>query len=107
MCLVLVVWRAHPRYSCIVAANRDEFHARPAAPAAWWPDPPQVLAGRDLEAGGTWLGLTRTGRWKDPESADRYNHTIASPEARRADLMPVAKKPGNGRGMAVTNKKRA
>src|SRR3979411_277233 len=63
MCLVLVVWRVHPHYCCLVAANRDEFHARPTAPAGWWPDHPQILAGRDLEAGGTWLGLTRTGRF--------------------------------------------
>ncbi len=64
---------------------------------------------------GTWMtrygnldtfGLTRTGRWKDPASADRYNHTIASPEARRADLMPV-KKPGKIRGMTRSTKKRA
>jgi hypothetical protein len=64
---------------------------------------------------GTWMtrygdldtyGLVRTKRWKDPASADRYNHTIASPEARRADLMPV-KKPGNIRGMKVSKKKPA
>jgi uncharacterized protein with NRDE domain len=73
MCLVLVVWRVHPLYSCLVAANRDEFHARPAAQAGWWPHRPQILAGRDLEAGGTWLGLTRSGRfaaltnYRDPE----------------------------------------
>ena len=73
MCLVLVVWRVHPRYSCVVAANRDEFHARPTAPAEWWTHRPQILAGRDLEAGGTWLGLTRSGRfaaltnYRDPE----------------------------------------
>jgi uncharacterized protein with NRDE domain len=73
MCLVLVVWRVHPQYPCLVAANRDEFHARPAARAGWWADRPQILAGRDLEAGGTWLGLTRTGRfaaltnYRDPE----------------------------------------
>jgi len=73
MCLVLVVWRMHPEHSCVVAANRDEFHARPAAPADWWPDRPQILAGRDLEAGGTWLGLTRDGRfaaltnYRDPQ----------------------------------------
>jgi uncharacterized protein with NRDE domain len=73
MCLVLVVWRVHPLYPCVVAANRDEFHARPTARAEWWPDRPQILAGRDLEAGGTWLGLTRTGRfaaltnYRDPE----------------------------------------
>jgi uncharacterized protein with NRDE domain len=63
MCLVLVVWRADSQYPCVVAANRDEFHARPAAAAAWWPDHPGILAGRDLEAGGTWLGLTRGGRF--------------------------------------------
>ena len=73
MCLVLVVWRAHPMYPCLVAANRDEFHARPTARAEWWPDHPEILAGRDLEAGGTWLGITRTGRfaaltnYRDPE----------------------------------------
>jgi uncharacterized protein with NRDE domain len=73
MCLVLVVWRKHPRYSCLVAANRDEFHARPTVAAGWWPDRPQILAGRDLEAGGTWLGLSRSGRfaaltnYRDPE----------------------------------------
>jgi uncharacterized protein with NRDE domain len=73
MCLVLVVWRVHPQYPCLVAANRDEFHARPTARAEWWPDHPQILAGRDLEAGGTWLGVTRTGRfaaltnYRDPE----------------------------------------
>ena len=61
MCLILVAWQAHPDYPLVVAANRDEFFARPAAPAAWWPDAPHVFAGRDLEAGGTWLGLTRTG----------------------------------------------
>ncbi len=73
MCLVLVVWRVHPLYPCLVAANRDEFHARPAARAEWWPDHPQILAGRDLEAGGTWLGLTHAGRfaaltnYRDPQ----------------------------------------
>jgi uncharacterized protein with NRDE domain len=77
MCLVLVVWRAHPLYPCLVAANRDEFHARPTARAEWWPEHPQVLAGRDLEAGGTWLGLTRTGRfaaltnYRDPQQRRR------------------------------------
>ncbi len=63
MCLVLLVWRMHPQYPLIVAANRDEFHTRPAAPAGWWGDHPQILAGRDLQAGGTWLGLTRSGRF--------------------------------------------
>lgn len=63
MCLILLAWRAHPTHPLLVAANRDEFHARPAAPAAFWGDQPSILAGRDLEAGGTWMGVTRNGRF--------------------------------------------
>lgn len=63
MCLILVAWRVHPDYPLVVAANRDEFFARPTAAAAFWKDAPQVLAGRDLEAGGTWMGVTRSGRF--------------------------------------------
>jgi uncharacterized protein with NRDE domain len=63
MCLILVAWQAHPDYPLVVAANRDEFFARPAAGAGFWGDAPKILAGRDLEAGGTWLGMTRNGRF--------------------------------------------
>ena len=95
VCLVFVAWRAHPRYRLVVAANRDEYHARPTAPAAPWEDGPgradharaaprpvesrtrgaidraigggaggrRILAGRDLQAGGTWLGVTPDGRF--------------------------------------------
>jgi uncharacterized protein with NRDE domain len=62
MCLVLIALDSHPEYSLIVAANRDEFYDRPTAPAAFWADAPSVLAGRDLKAGGTWLGIDRRGR---------------------------------------------
>ncbi|HEU4921889.1 MAG TPA: NRDE family protein, partial [Burkholderiales bacterium] len=61
MCLIALAWRVHPEYPLIVAANRDEFHARPAAPAAFWDDYPEILAGRDLEARGTWMGVSRSG----------------------------------------------
>jgi uncharacterized protein with NRDE domain len=61
MCLILVAWQVHPDYPLVLAANRDEFYRRPAAPAQWWPEPQNLLAGRDLEAGGTWLGVTRQG----------------------------------------------
>jgi uncharacterized protein with NRDE domain len=63
MCLAIVALDAHPHYRLVVAANRDEFHARAAAPAAWGVAPPfaGILAGRDLEAGGTWLGVRRDG----------------------------------------------
>lgn len=63
MCLVVAAWRMHPELPLILAGNRDEFHARPAEPADWWSDDPDVLAGRDLDAGGTWLGVTRGGRF--------------------------------------------
>ena len=59
MCLLVLAWQAHPRYRLIVAANRDEFHERPTAPLAKWPAPENILAGRDLRANGTWLGLDR------------------------------------------------
>jgi uncharacterized protein with NRDE domain len=63
MCLLVLAWRAHPRYRLVVAANRDEFHDRPAAALARWPLPVPLLAGRDLRAGGTWLGLGPTRRF--------------------------------------------
>jgi len=63
MCLLVIAWRAHPRYQLIVAANRDEFHERPAAPMAKWPAPTDILAGRDLRANGTWLGVDRQRRF--------------------------------------------
>ena len=63
MCLIVFAWKSHPDYKLILAANRDEFHARPAQAAHWWPDLPDVLAGRDLQAGGTWLAIARSGRF--------------------------------------------
>jgi uncharacterized protein with NRDE domain len=62
MCLVGIAWSAHPRYPLIIAGNRDEYHARPAAAADWWRDASHVFAGRDLLAGGSWLGVSRSGR---------------------------------------------
>jgi uncharacterized protein with NRDE domain len=63
MCILLVAHDAHPDYRLVLAANRDEEYDRPAAPAEFWQDAPEVLAGRDLRDGGTWLGVTRAGRW--------------------------------------------
>ena len=63
MCLILFAWQIHPRYPLVVAANRDEFHQRPTAAADYWKEAPHLLAGRDLQAGGTWLGITRQGRF--------------------------------------------
>jgi uncharacterized protein with NRDE domain len=63
MCLIVLALNAHPGYALAIAANRDEYHERPSAPAGFWERAPQVLAGRDLLAGGTWLGITRGGRF--------------------------------------------
>jgi uncharacterized protein with NRDE domain len=76
MCLIFISLDQHPSYKLIVAGNRDEFYNRPTQPAAYWPDADSVLAGRDLEAGGTWLGVTTAGRismltnYRDPSNID-------------------------------------
>ena len=60
MCLIAFAWNTHPRWRLVLAGNRDEFHARPSAPLARWSDAP-IIGGRDLEAGGSWLGVTDAG----------------------------------------------
>lgn len=74
MCLILLALQKHPTYKLIVAANRDEFYDRKTAAAAFWDDNPNILGGRDLEAGGTWLGMSRSGKismitnYRDPKN---------------------------------------
>ena len=63
MCLILFAYETHPKYKLIVAANRDEFYTRPTSPAHYWNDHPNILAGRDLEKMGTWMGVTTNGRF--------------------------------------------
>jgi uncharacterized protein with NRDE domain len=63
MCFIVFAYRVHPWYRLIAAANRDEYYERPSAPVAFWEDAPQVLAGRDLKEGGTWMGITRGGKF--------------------------------------------
>jgi uncharacterized protein with NRDE domain len=63
MCLILLAYRCHAGLELAVAANRDEYHDRPALAARFWPEQPQLLAGRDLQAGGTWMGCSRAGRF--------------------------------------------
>lgn len=61
MCVAAIAWQAHPDWPLVACGNRDEFHARPAAPLGRWEN--GILAGRDLQAGGTWLGVSETGRF--------------------------------------------
>jgi uncharacterized protein with NRDE domain len=76
MCLILLSINNHPTYKLIVAANRDEFYQRQTAPAGFWKDQPQILGGRDLEAHGTWMAMTKSGKismvtnYRDPRNID-------------------------------------
>jgi len=63
VCLLVFAWRSHPDYPLIVAGNRDEFHDRPAEAAHWWTEPDGILAGKDVRAGGSWLGVNRRGNF--------------------------------------------
>ncbi len=62
VCLILIAWNTHPRYRVIIAANRDEWRARPTAALGEWQTDPVIIAGQDLQAGGSWLGLSSQGR---------------------------------------------
>ena len=63
MCTILFSWKKVPGYKLVLIANRDEFYERPTALAHWWEDHPEVLAGRDLQAGGTWMGINKNGKF--------------------------------------------
>ncbi|MDH4124146.1 MAG: NRDE family protein [Gammaproteobacteria bacterium] len=77
MCLIVVAFESAAEYPLLVAANRDEFHARPSHAADWWADDKDIVGGRDLQAGGTWLGLHRSGRF-----AAITNYRDAAPSRR-------------------------
>jgi len=96
MCLILVAFRAVDDYPLLIAGNRDEFHARPTQNADWWPDDSNVLGGRDLQAGGTWLAVHRSGKfaavtnYRDADSSKRgkrsRGHLVS--EYLQGDLSP-------------------
>ncbi len=98
MCLNIFSYKAHPDYKLIIAANRDEFYVRKTEAADFRNDHPELLAGKDLEQGATWLGITKTGKfsfitnYRDPKSFNKdapsrgalvsnYLNGSASPEA--------------------------
>ncbi len=80
MCLILLANDCHPKYSLVVAANRDEFYQRQTLPAAFWPQAPSILAGRDVDHGGTWMGITTAGRFAALTNfRDPSNHKTHAP----------------------------
>ena len=82
MCLILLAYQPNEHHRLVVAANRDEFYARPSAAADFWEDAPGVLAGRDLEAGGTWLGVDRIGRFAAVTNFRRSASDLNKPRSR-------------------------
>lgn len=102
MCLIVFAWQPAQAIPLVVAANRDEFHERPSLPLAPWPERPELIAGRDLQGGGTWMGATLDGRFAaltnirvpgqpvSPRSRgelpERFLASGLSPEAYMADL---------------------
>jgi uncharacterized protein with NRDE domain len=108
MCLIFLSLNNHPTYKLIVAANRDEFYYRQTAPATYWEDHPDILGGRDLEAMGTWMAMTKTGKiamvtnYRDPKNINPkaptrgklvsdYLIQPVSPERYLKDLEPRGK----------------
>jgi uncharacterized protein with NRDE domain len=97
MCLLSVAFNVHPEYSLVFIGNRDEYHARESAPADWWPADKTILAGRDLQAGGTWLGINNAGHFgvvtnrpdlPPPEQAARSRGELATRWLTGAELLP-------------------
>ncbi|THE13840.1 NRDE family protein [Bacillus timonensis] len=82
MCLILFAYQAHPVYKLIVAANRDEFLQRPTAPIHFWEDEPTLLAGRDLEKMGTWMGVTTFGRFAALTNYREPNEMVEGKQSR-------------------------
>lgn len=115
MCLILFAFRIHPEFPLAVAANRDEFYARPTRPSAFWPECPDLLAGKDLQAGGTWLGITRGGRFaavtnvrdgrvpRDPAHASRGALPLAFLQGETPPRQFLAELPARGRGYGGFN----
>lgn len=121
MCLILFSWKQHPEYQLVLTANRDEFYDRPTAPAAFWKEHHNLLAGRDLKAGGTWIGMTKAGRfaaltnYRDPanikENAPSRGQLttdfLLSDQSPQDYLLAVAEKGGeyNGFNLLVSDNK--
>jgi uncharacterized protein with NRDE domain len=87
MCLITIAWQWRADLPLVIAANRDEWFDRPTAPPHWWrpaPDAPEIFAGRDLQAGGTWLGSTRKGRFAALTNIRRPKRDVSQPASREA-----------------------
>ncbi|RLA56308.1 MAG: hypothetical protein DRR04_06045 [Gammaproteobacteria bacterium] len=82
MCLLIFAHQTSTRYPLVIAANRDEFHARPTTASQFWTDHPVLLAGKDLDQGGTWMGVTRDGRFAAITNYRDPSRTAVAPRSR-------------------------
>ena len=98
MCIISLAWQAHPRWKLVAIGNRDEMHGRPAEPLARWDDHGHLLAGRDIQAGGTWLGVSEQGRFAVVTNVSGYGAAEQN-RAFRGDLLKGFLA-GGGRGPA-------
>ena len=95
MCVLAFAWRAHPRWTLVLAGNRDELHARPALPLARWDEPGHLLAGRDQQSGGSWLGVSEEGRFAVVTNLRGYGMPVPDRASRGALVTDFLS--GNGR----------
>jgi uncharacterized protein with NRDE domain len=86
MCLIVLAWKAHPRYPLILATNRDELHARRSAALGYWEGMTNVIGGRDIEKGGSWLAANIDGRWAAVTNF-RDGSPASAPSLSRGDLV--------------------
>lgn len=84
MCVAAFAWEAHPRWRLVAIGNRDEYHARPAAPLGRWDENPGIIAGRDLQSSGTWLGVSEGGRFALVTNLRGYGERTADKVSRGA-----------------------
>lgn len=82
MCLIVFAYDCHPRYPLILTANRDEYFNRPTASAHFWDSHPEILAGRDLKMLGTWMGITRSGRFAALTNFRDPSAQLTNPQSR-------------------------
>lgn len=87
MCLLALSWQQHRNYPMLLAANRDEFHARPTQPAGYWSDYPDLIGGRDLQAGGSWMLASRNGQWAALTNVRDGRRIGESGQASRGELV--------------------
>lgn len=93
MCLIAMALEHHPRYPLVVVANRDEHHLRPTSHAHWWPGHANILAGKDLQAGGTWMGINAQARWA---AITNYREGVSTPAPRTRGELPIHYLAGGG-----------